>query len=288
MRGTMYQLKNKLTEEERFFKHVAKYKLDDQQQPWFFRLCGDSSKDTGLKGYYGEHFLKHGVVIARDALGKRKEYKKFTWFPSFDICSEWVKKQETDCNFYELIGATTKSQHPYFDIDMSPEELDKLNQPQSGFGDLNDARLVIRELARELEKDLIALMRTVHPQYNPDHLEKIIYESIYPINPKTGRASKFSYHIVFYDVYFEGFEGMKAFGEKFKIDHLKYDDVVDSIWGRSRQLRMFGSYKRGKDPSTQKTILYRSHPEKVRDHFVTRIMEGDHLLPTPVMPDDVD
>jgi hypothetical protein len=267
--------------DQRLSERRAKYVLNFNGQPWFFRLkASRSGYDTGLFGYYGEKNLRTGVVIARDMRGHKGEYKMFTWFPDHDDFVSWATDAEQPWHYYEVIGATKSQQKPYFDLDISVEFLTKFRFPdctctgegcsQIGCGkeyavaynDVDDstgqgvwslnlkATRFANYVACVIKRSLRSTFRVIS---TVSELDYTIYQSKYENSDR--QARKFSFHIVFSTVYFDGHVDMRRFGCQFKADHPEISEVIDDIWYSTRQFRTMQSWKISQSPETAKKAL---------------------------------
>lgn len=262
----------------RFAQRKSKMILDHEGQPWFFRMRG--SRDPGLVGWYGQKNMTSGMVIAKDVLGEKKEYKMFSWFESAEAFFKWATAKGGDWNYYEVIGATIKEQHPYFDIDLTPD-LIRTTMKALGSAVVPTIQESALALAYLLVTELETVFRNTYPEFqrvNNDWLGTMLFTSDYPIDEKTGEPRKFSYHIVFGSVYFQGHEEMRAFGKHFKAISPILGAVVDDIWHSTRQFRTLGSWKLGKPASSakkanSKALLFNG------DSFVTHIRRTDKKIP---------
>jgi hypothetical protein len=222
-----------------------------------------------------------GVVIAKDVLGEKKEYKMFAWFESAQAFFDWAKAKGGDWNYYEVIGATSKEQHPYFDIDLTPDlirrtliDLGRELAPTIQ----ENASTLIQILVTELE----AVFRQTYPEFqmlDSDFLGTMLFTSDYPVDEKTGEPKKFSYHIVFGALYFQGDLEMRAFGQHFKAVSPILGAVVDDIWHSTRQFRTLGSWKLGKPQTSAKKCSHNSTLVSEEESFVTRIRRHDKKIP---------
>lgn len=262
----------------RLAERRSKYVMEYNGQPWFFRLKASRNKyDTGLFGYFGEKNLRTGVVIARDVRGKKSDYKMFTWFQSHGDFVDWAIEAKQPWHYYEVIGATSKAQKPYFDLDISVEFLEKFRFPdctctgegcsQIGCGkdyaiaydDIDDPtgqniwtlNLKATRFAHYVACVIKRSLRSTFPILSTvSELDYTIYQSKYEDTDQ--KARKYSFHIVFSTVYFDGHEDMRRFGCQFKEDHPEISEVIDDIWYSTRQFRTMQSWKIGQAPETAK------------------------------------
>lgn len=206
--------------------------------PWFFRMK-EANRDTGLTGYYGAETLKTGLVVACDVKGANGNYKRFAYFNSReDFLAHEAKYPDDQHHFYEVIGATTKAQRPYFDIDIPAENY---------VGD--ELEYITIAVIDGLKRHLSAHSSEARRQLEIDMIDYVVYETKYPIDPESGSPKKYSYHLIINGYYFEDAVTMRAFGQSIKhefadqFDISLIGDCIDDIWYSTRQFRLAGSSK---------------------------------------------
>jgi len=223
---------------------------------WFFRLRkNDRKTDTGLVGYYGEEMLREsrGIIIARDAQGKRKPYKQYAWFESIDSFIKYIDKvPQEDRHFYELIGGTSREQKPYFDLDI-------------------DGTLPTSLLQTTIEEIISLFFKTFGVILEKNNIS--VYTTKYPIAEGQTVPKKYSYHLVVQGYYFANHEEMRKFGQELiKIIDSKIGvKFVDDIWHSSRQFRLLGSSKLESGSRKQLENKTNHSREEFLKSFVTNI-----------------
>ncbi len=246
--------------------------------PWFWHYkMAESRKDTGLEGYYGQDVLSvGGVVLARDVQGREKIIKRFAYFHSFEEAVQHMQKRpQEDQHFYEVIGATTKRQKPYFDLDMTAEKLQILRKDAEPLNDtaIRAVQMTCMIIGTVCEKWGVTLGQG----------DIALYQTPYPED-----TGKYSFHIVVDGVFLEDSATMKEFGMAVKkyLRQIKYGAVanfIDEIWDVTRQFRLFRSSKLGSTVTKQR-LLCAGHPFRPMDttgvlvdlqsSFVTNIRES--------------
>lgn len=286
----------------RLTKRYSKVLMIDGH-PWFFRMTGDR-QDTGLLGYYGQETASQGMLIAADAQGMMKLSKRFALFSSIDDFYRSVLQHPADFfngeHFYEVVGATTPEQKPYFDIDIDPTQFPAEVDAKSFAEKI--VTLIISTVREEIAKLIIDTMKTAYV------FPVTVYSTAYPIKQETGLPKKFSYHLVFQGVHFAGHEDMRRFGTSVKeqLQELAESsgeqiaalasDSIDVIWFKTRQFRLLGSSKLGSDAVKVKVHLRTFDPEAIsldsstylqtlRESCVSVIPPGSHLLTLPPLPE---
>lgn len=253
-------------------------------RPWFFRMSGDRT-DTGLVGYYGKNYRSYGLVIATDVKGMTGSSKRFAYFANIsDFYCETVL-QRLDAfggnHYYEVIGATTPEQKPYFDIDIDPTKFfdDQLTIDSATVYSKEIINLILATIRAELSKLLV------------DHRLSYtcpisVYRTEYPLNVETGLPKKFSYHLVCQGVYFADHEQMKLFGEIVKKAVIQTgqtslggeilaglaSDAIDVIWHKTRQFRLMGSSKLGSTAAKTRVVEGTLEPDP------NESTSSDHIL----------
>lgn len=227
--------------DQRLLLHRAKFVMK-YDQPWFFRLLPNMKRfDTGLVGYFGEKKLSQGgVVIAQDVSGEKRDYKMFSWFPSIELFLRWASpRMDGKWHFYEVIGATTPEQKPYFDIDIPTKEV------TDGETTPAEATAIAYEYVLTIcQKIQMLLLNRYDIRLETDQI--LIYETVYPEDPATGLPKKFSYHLVVQGLFFSSHVYMREFGHLVKKEvGEKIGAFVDDIWYSTRQFRTEYSGKLG-------------------------------------------
>jgi hypothetical protein len=254
------------TTDPRFLKRLARF-VDIHDHPWFFRLKS-KARDSGLYGYYGIPQLKSGVIIACDVKGANGNYKRFAYFSTFqDFLEHQAKYPVEERHFYEVIGATTQQQRPYFDIDIPPEEF---------VGDELDT--IIYYVLKTLKSQLLQFGAKA------DWINWVAYQTEYPLDPETGLPKKYSYHLIINGYYFPNDMAMRQFGQAVKDAIAAKPEVavianyIDDIWHSTRQFRLPGSAKIG--TTAVKQMCSSTSPDEPTDleGFVTNI-EGCQRIP---------
>lgn len=252
----------------RLARRLARY-VDIHDHPWFYRMKA-ANRDTGLIGYYGEDVLKSGLVVACDVKGDRANYKRFAYFTTREeFLAHEAKYASEDRHFYEVIGATTKAQRPYFDIDIPGEEF---------VGD-------------EIDSITLAVLNAVSSHFPAEQsstsdgkIDYAVYETKYPIDPETGLAKKYSYHLIINGYYFEDAVAMRKFGQSIKHEFADQEDIsligdcIDDIWYSTRQFRLAGSSKIGSGCPKEFHSSSNGQEPTAAEGFVTNV-EGYWKIP---------
>jgi len=284
----------------RVLRRYAKISMVDGH-PWFFRMSGDR-KDTGLIGYYGPDATKQGFMVAIDAPGYNKMSKRFALFTGvedfYQSVVEHPPRAFSGDHYYEIVGATTPEQKPYFDIDIDPRK----------FPDDIDAEF----FACKMIWLIIAVVRDqIHTLIGVDSssFRMSVYSTIYPKKVETGLPKKFSYHLVVQGVHFAGHEDMKRFGDLIKAELLRMEEIrgdrlairaseaIDVIWFKTRQFRLLGSSKLGStavkirinDITLQPERIYtdaRSRLRVLTESCVSIIPSTSRLIKMPRLADE--
>lgn len=214
----------------RLAKRLARY-VNIHGHPWFYRMKA-VNRDSGLTGYYTDETLKSGLVVACDVKGDHGIYKRFAYFSSWkEFLDHQAKYPLDERHFYEVIGATTKQQRPYFDIDIPGENF---------IGD--ELECIIQHIV-DAFKD--------NDPKNDQPIDYVVYETKYPIDPQTEIPKKYSYHVVINGLYFESDVMMRNFGQLLKQKIADKPAIsmiaeyIDDIWHSTRQFRLAGSSKIG-------------------------------------------
>jgi hypothetical protein len=243
----------------RFLKRLARF-VEIYDHPWFFRLKS-KSRDSGLYGYYGLEQLKAGLIVACDVKGANGNYKRFAYFNSFeDFLQHQAKYPVEDRHFYEVIGATTHEQRPYFDIDIPAEEF---------VGDELDTIVycAVKSLKEQLQKH----------EAKVDWINWVAYETSYPVDPETGLPKKYSYHLIVNGYYFANAMTMREFGYVVKAAIAANPKIavianyLDDIWHSTRQFRLVGSSKIGTNSIKEMCSSTSSEEPDPLEAFVTNI-----------------
>ena len=212
------------------------YKKTINDHIWFFRMNG-RGRDLGLIGYYGEQKLSSGgIMIAKDIIGKTKVYKQFAYFSTIqEFLNHMAKFHPSDWNFYEIVGATTLQQKPYFDIDIVLTELLIPNtDPDETV--VKVLLVIVKQIVFQLQQSYKIIIKS-----GDVSIYTTKYKRIIPIGNKL-YPEKYSYHIVIQNYYFSDFKKMRVFGKHVK-HKLGNPSCIDVIWGKSRQFRLLHSGK---------------------------------------------
>lgn len=243
----------------RLLKRLARF-VTIYDHPWFFRMKS-KDRDSGLEGYYGKQQLKSGVVIACDVKGTNGNYKRFAYFNSReDFLLHQAKYPKDERHFYEVIGATTSQQRPYFDIDIPAEEF---------VGDELDT--IIFYVRRVLQQHL------TDKEVTTDWIDFVAYQTRYPIDPDTNLPKKYSYHLIINGYYFPSAIAMREFGYAVKAAIAAQPEVavianyLDDIWFSTRQFRLRGSSKIGSSSCKEFCSSSKSDEPTDAEGFVTNI-----------------
>lgn len=251
---------NEIENDQRLAKRLAGF-VDLYGHPWFFRMK-KGKRDTGLIGYYGEEQLKSGLVVACDVKGANGAYKRFAYFNSVaEFLAHEAKYPVDERHFYEVIGATTKQQRPYFDIDIPAEEF------------VGDEIEAIVDAILETLRDVIVSTGDIPTE----EIHYVVYETKYPVNLESGLPKKYSYHIVVNGYYFENHEAMRRFGQSVKARIADnpwtsmISNYIDDIWYTTRQFRLAGSSKLGSGAKKEFSFSTDGRRPSAVEGFVTNL-----------------
>lgn len=191
---------------------------------WLNRLVSKGENDTFCADYY----YKEGNFLVCRQVSKPDEInvpiRKFSVFKDQDIFIKSLEKIDVDRCYYEVIKSHVK-QKPYFDIDMSPENM------KAAQIDPKDYKMVAESVINAILK--------VYPQIKRKSI------LVYNAHSKDVEKPKYSYHIIVYNWYVENAaENQYFFNKVMKELPKTFDKVVDcSLFKENQQFRILGSNK---------------------------------------------
>lgn len=104
--------------QDTFLRSHSKFSIRDSHR-WFYRFGpSENDEDTGLISFYGVNEIQHaGIIVVRDdPFGITSDHKVIGYFESSSHFMKWKTKLQHPETFYELVGAITGMQKPYFKL----------------------------------------------------------------------------------------------------------------------------------------------------------------------------